>query len=181
VTGSAYLYSLFADRVPAMRDRRHVEIVPLSTGCLGACTYCKTKHARGHLGSYDPEVLVQRVRLAAQDPEASEEGEEEEGGGGGGWERRGEERRRRVRTHSPPPAQTSFFPREIWLSSEGTHAHHPLTHTHTHTHTQIREIWLSSEDTGAYGRDLGSNSASLLRSMVSVLPRDGSVMLRLGE
>ena len=26
---------------------RHVEILPLSTGCLGACTYCKTKHARG--------------------------------------------------------------------------------------------------------------------------------------
>ena len=48
---------------------RHVEIVPLSTGCLGACTYCKTKHARGHLGSYDPDALVERVRQAAMDPE----------------------------------------------------------------------------------------------------------------
>ncbi len=51
-----------------VRRNRHIEIVPISTGCLGACTYCKTKHARGHLGSYDPAVLVERVRQAAADP-----------------------------------------------------------------------------------------------------------------
>ena len=38
-----------------------VEIVPLSTGCLGACTYCKTRHARGKLGSYAPEAIVSRI------------------------------------------------------------------------------------------------------------------------
>ncbi len=42
--------------------------MPLSTGCLSACTYCKTKHARGHLGSYAPEAIVTRVRAAAADP-----------------------------------------------------------------------------------------------------------------
>ena len=45
---------------------------------------------------------------------------------------------------------------------------------------QVREIWLSSEDTGAYGRDIGTDIAELLRRMADALPRDGSVMLRLG-
>ena len=34
----------------------------------GACTYCKTKHARGELGSYDPQALLERVMLAVEDP-----------------------------------------------------------------------------------------------------------------
>ena len=55
--------------LPKVRKNRHVEIIPLSTGCLGACTYCKTKHARGHLGSYQPDALVSRVEQAAADPE----------------------------------------------------------------------------------------------------------------
>jgi threonylcarbamoyladenosine tRNA methylthiotransferase CDKAL1 len=58
--------------LPKVRKNRHVEIIPLSTGCLGACTYCKTKHARGHLGSYDPSLLVERVQKAAADPEVRE-------------------------------------------------------------------------------------------------------------
>jgi threonylcarbamoyladenosine tRNA methylthiotransferase CDKAL1 len=37
--------------LPKIRRNRLVEIIPLSTGCLGACTYCKTRHARGKLGS----------------------------------------------------------------------------------------------------------------------------------
>ncbi|KXZ42103.1 hypothetical protein GPECTOR_204g385 [Gonium pectorale] len=48
--------------LPKVRRNRHIEIVPISTGCLGACTYCKTKHARGHLGSYELGALVERVR-----------------------------------------------------------------------------------------------------------------------
>lgn len=54
--------------VPQVRRNPHIEIIPLSTGCLGACTYCKTKHARGQLGSYSPELLIERVRAAAADP-----------------------------------------------------------------------------------------------------------------
>jgi tRNA A37 methylthiotransferase MiaB len=50
--------------LPKIRRNEHVEIVPLSTGCLGKCTYCKTKHARGELGSYAPEALVARVQTA---------------------------------------------------------------------------------------------------------------------
>lgn len=54
--------------LPKIRKNPHVEIVPLSTGCLGACTYCKTKHARGELGSYSIQALVDRVRSAVADP-----------------------------------------------------------------------------------------------------------------
>lgn len=48
--------------LPKIRKNPLVEIIPLSTGCLGACTYCKTKHARGNLGSYAIEAIVDRVR-----------------------------------------------------------------------------------------------------------------------
>jgi threonylcarbamoyladenosine tRNA methylthiotransferase CDKAL1 len=97
--------------LPKVRKNRLIEIIPLSTGCLGSCTYCKTKHARGKLGSYPLEAIVSRVRKVV---------------------------------------------------SEG-----------------VNEIWLSSEDTGAYGRDLGTDIVSLLKSIVAVLPSKG-VMLRVG-
>lgn len=58
--------------LPKIRRNKHIEIVPLSTGCLGACTYCKTKHARGELGSYAPGEIVKRVLKAVQDPSVRE-------------------------------------------------------------------------------------------------------------
>ena len=82
--------------------------VPINTGCLGSCTYCKTRHARGKLGSYQPEAIVKRVK------DVAEEG--------------------------------------------------------------VKEIWITSEDTGAYGRDIGTNIAELLKNVVNSLPTD--VMLR---
>lgn len=51
-----------------VRRNARIEILPLSTGCLGACTYCKTKHARGQLGSYELDALVERAATAAADP-----------------------------------------------------------------------------------------------------------------
>jgi threonylcarbamoyladenosine tRNA methylthiotransferase CDKAL1 len=48
--------------LPKVRKNKFVEIVPINVGCLGACTYCKTKHARGHLGSYPVASLVERVK-----------------------------------------------------------------------------------------------------------------------
>jgi threonylcarbamoyladenosine tRNA methylthiotransferase CDKAL1 len=44
--------------LPKIRRNELIEIVPINTGCLGSCTYCKTKHARGKLGSYTPEAIV---------------------------------------------------------------------------------------------------------------------------
>lgn len=48
--------------LPKIRKNPLVEIIPLSTGCLGACTYCKTRQARGKLGSYSLEAIVGRAK-----------------------------------------------------------------------------------------------------------------------
>lgn len=48
--------------LPKVRKNKLIEIIPLSTGCLGSCTYCKTKHARGKLGSYGLEAIVERTK-----------------------------------------------------------------------------------------------------------------------
>ncbi|KAF6139393.1 hypothetical protein GIB67_026235 [Kingdonia uniflora] len=53
--------------LPKVRKNNFIEILPINVGCLGACTYCKTKHARGHLGSYTIESLVERVRNVVAD------------------------------------------------------------------------------------------------------------------
>ena len=48
--------------LPKVRRNRLVEIVPINTGCLGSCTYCKTVYARGRLGSYPPDALLERMQ-----------------------------------------------------------------------------------------------------------------------
>ncbi|KAG5233192.1 threonylcarbamoyladenosine tRNA methylthiotransferase [Salix suchowensis] len=53
--------------LPKVRKNKFVEILPINVGCLGACTYCKTKHARGHLGSYTVDSLAGRVKTVIDD------------------------------------------------------------------------------------------------------------------
>lgn len=53
--------------LPKVRKNDFIEILPINVGCLGACTYCKTKHARGHLGSYTVQSLVHRVTRVVAD------------------------------------------------------------------------------------------------------------------
>nr|CDS29464.1 CDK5 regulatory subunit associated protein [Hymenolepis microstoma] len=53
--------------LPKIRRNPLIEILAISTGCLNACTYCKTKHARGVLASYPVEELVQRAVEAFND------------------------------------------------------------------------------------------------------------------
>lgn len=50
--------------LPKRRNNSLVEIIPINLGCLHSCTYCKTKHARGHLRSYAIEAIVARARAA---------------------------------------------------------------------------------------------------------------------
>ena len=104
------LNSLPSLDLPKIRKNELIEIIPINTGCLGACTYCKTVQARGKLGSYHIQHILNRV----QD-----------------------------------------------VCNQG-----------------VKEIWLTSEDTGAWGRDIGSNIAVLLKSIVEILPEN--VMLRVG-
>ena len=53
--------------LPKVRKNPLVEIIPLSTGCLGSCTYCKTKHARGTLGSYALTAIVNRAEKVTKE------------------------------------------------------------------------------------------------------------------
>lgn len=50
--------------LPKIRKNPLIEIIAINTGCLNQCTYCKTKHARGDLGSYPPEEIVARAAKA---------------------------------------------------------------------------------------------------------------------
>ncbi|KAK2724156.1 hypothetical protein QYM36_000871, partial [Artemia franciscana] len=50
--------------LPKIRRNPLIEIIAISTGCLNQCTYCKTKHARGELGSYPPDEIVARAKQA---------------------------------------------------------------------------------------------------------------------
>ncbi|KER25425.1 hypothetical protein T265_07108 [Opisthorchis viverrini] len=53
--------------LPKIRRNPLIEILAVSTGCLNACTYCKTKHARGVLASYPIEELLERAKQAFAD------------------------------------------------------------------------------------------------------------------
>lgn len=53
--------------LPKVRRNPLIEIIAINTGCLNQCTYCKTKHARGELGSYPPEQIVERAKQAFEE------------------------------------------------------------------------------------------------------------------
>lgn len=46
-------------------ERESYSIVPIATGCRGACSYCITKLARGGLRSRSPARIIESVSLAA--------------------------------------------------------------------------------------------------------------------
>lgn len=47
--------------LPKIRKNNLIEIIPINTGCLNNCTYCKTKFARGNLNSYPMENILKRI------------------------------------------------------------------------------------------------------------------------
>ncbi|KAM4689602.1 threonylcarbamoyladenosine tRNA methylthiotransferase [Discoglossus pictus] len=53
--------------LPKIRKNPLIEIISINTGCLNACTYCKTRHARGELASYPIEELVHRAVQSFQE------------------------------------------------------------------------------------------------------------------
>ena len=53
--------------LPRIRENELVHIAPISTGCLGNCSYCIVKFARGHLYSFPADKIVQDARTAIAD------------------------------------------------------------------------------------------------------------------
>jgi len=51
-------------KMPHIRKNDSIEIIPISSGCKGDCTYCITKKARGDLISYKPELILERAQKA---------------------------------------------------------------------------------------------------------------------
>lgn len=50
--------------LPKIRKNPIVEIIPIGRGCLSACTFCKTKHARGNLQSYPVQEILETAMRA---------------------------------------------------------------------------------------------------------------------
>jgi len=44
-----------------LRKNKFIEIVPISQGCLNYCSFCKTKHARGNLKSYEIKDIIRHI------------------------------------------------------------------------------------------------------------------------
>jgi len=53
--------------LPKIRKNSVVEIIPIANGCLGECSYCKTRLARGKLFSYDARAIKQQFESAIND------------------------------------------------------------------------------------------------------------------
>ncbi len=65
--GSSHdLFNSNDDRLnlPKVRKNKIIEIIPISKGCVGNCSYCKTKAARGELFSYDSKAIIRRAKDA---------------------------------------------------------------------------------------------------------------------
>ena len=53
--------------VPKLTDDGLIHIIQICEGCLGACTFCCTRFARGPLNSYPIEDIVEEARKAIED------------------------------------------------------------------------------------------------------------------
>ena len=94
---------------PTEVRHRYDAILPIAQGCLGNCTYCITKKARGALKSYDPAAIKRKF--------------------------------------------------DAYVDSG------------------VREILVTAQDTACYGKDIGTDLPSLLRSL---LQKEGNYRIRVG-
>jgi len=53
--------------LPKIRENKNIAIVEISSGCLGSCSFCATRFARGKLKSYPPEEIVAEAKLAVEE------------------------------------------------------------------------------------------------------------------
>jgi len=53
--------------LPRVRKNPIIHIAPIASGCLGNCSYCIVKHARGHLSSYNLDSIIDDAKLALSD------------------------------------------------------------------------------------------------------------------
>ncbi|RTG81276.1 threonylcarbamoyladenosine tRNA methylthiotransferase CDKAL1 [Schistosoma bovis] len=165
--------------LPKIRRNPLIEILAISTGCLNACTYCKTKQARGILASYPIEQLLDRAKQAFKgnvvrflDKKYTSS----------------DTSNSMINSSSSSPAGVALdLPKirrnpliEILAIStgclnactycktkqaRGILASYPieqLLDRAKQAFKGVKELWLTSEDLGAYGRDLDRTTSSLI-------------------
>lgn len=54
-------------RLPRMRKNKTIGIIPISTGCLGNCSYCAVKAIKGELFSYPDEDILKETENAVKE------------------------------------------------------------------------------------------------------------------
>jgi MiaB-like tRNA modifying enzyme len=64
--GEAYQMAKLPEEPVFIPDSPLTAIVPISQGCLGSCTYCTVKYARGWLTSYPVKELVKYAKKAIE-------------------------------------------------------------------------------------------------------------------
>ncbi len=52
--------------IPKIRENKVIDIIPICSGCLSACTYCATRLAKGSLFSYSPSKIIREMKEAKQ-------------------------------------------------------------------------------------------------------------------
>lgn len=53
--------------LPKVRKDKYAEIITINAGCLGSCTFCKTKLSRGKVVSYTVEAIIERALQAVSE------------------------------------------------------------------------------------------------------------------
>jgi threonylcarbamoyladenosine tRNA methylthiotransferase CDKAL1 len=52
--------------IQTLPNNKFVTIIPISEGCIGSCSYCKTKQARGELSSYPEKDIIAIAKKAIE-------------------------------------------------------------------------------------------------------------------
>jgi MiaB-like tRNA modifying enzyme len=52
--------------LPKLRSNPVIDIVPICIGCLGSCSYCSVRFAKGNLFSYPKEKIIKEIKSAVK-------------------------------------------------------------------------------------------------------------------
>ena len=53
--------------LPKKRSNRYIEIIQISEGCKGECSYCCTRFARGRLHCFPPKTILKQIQKAIKE------------------------------------------------------------------------------------------------------------------
>ncbi|MFH1240573.1 MAG: tRNA (N(6)-L-threonylcarbamoyladenosine(37)-C(2))-methylthiotransferase [Candidatus Diapherotrites archaeon] len=57
----------FSPKIKEIRYNKYITIIPIAKGCLGNCTFCCTKFARGQLESYSKNEIVKKFKSSLKE------------------------------------------------------------------------------------------------------------------